>query len=334
MQYPPAGWKRLGLLLALAFGLKAWGYRLQLLELVFSDRGKVFGAGYTDMFAGFRVLQLLIILALLVAVAFAFSVFRQRPKLPVFMALALVVVSFLGGAILPAAVQSLIVEPREFAFEKKYLEHNIKYTRLAYGLDRISPTEYLVGGMLNWSDLEDRPGTINNVRLWDYRPLLNTLNHLQAIRLYYRFQDVDIDRYRVDGDYRQVALAAREIDKSRFSPQAQTWVNMRLQYTHGYGAAVSPVNEVTAEGLPRFFVKDIPPVSREGLALEQPSIYFGELTDDYVIVNTNTPESHYATAGDKNVYITYEGSGGIPLNSYWRRLLALYGEYRILISVS
>ena len=164
--------------------------------------------------------------------------------------------------------------------------------------------------------------------------LLNTLNHLQAIRLYYRFQDVDIDRYTVDGSYRQVALAAREIDKSRFSPQAQTWVNMRLQYTHGYGVAVSPVNEVSSEGLPRFFLKDIPPVSEEGLELEQPSLYYGELTDDYVIVNTNTPESHYATAGDKNVYITYEGEGGVPLNSFLRRLMAAlkFGEYRILIS--
>ncbi|HHX87410.1 MAG TPA: UPF0182 family protein [Firmicutes bacterium] len=334
LQIPPAGWKHMGLLLSAAFGLKAWGYRLQQLQLVFSDRGKVFGAGYTDIFANLKVLQLLMVLALLIALAFAVSAFRHRPKLPVYAALILVAVSFLGGGIFPAAVQSLIVEPREFAYEKKYLEYNIDFTRLGYGLDKILPTQYTVGQDLAWVDLEQCPGTINNVRLWDYRPLLNTLNHLQAIRLYYRFQDVDIDRYTVDGDYRQVALAAREIDKSRFSAQAQTWVNMRLQYTHGYGVAVSPVNEVSAEGLPRFFVKDIPPVSREGLDLEQPSIYYGELTDDYVIVNTHTPESHYATAGDKNVYITYGGEGGIPLNSLWRRLLAAlkFGEYRILIS--
>ncbi len=334
LQYPPAGWKHLGSLLAAAFALKAWGYRLQQLELVFSERGKVFGAGYTDIFANLWVLRLLAVLSLLVALSFVASIFRRHLKLPVYAALALIAVSFLGGGIFPAAVQSLLVEPREFSCEKKYLEYNIKFTRLAYGLDKISPAQYTAAENLAWDDLEHCPGTINNVRLWDYRPLLNTLNHLQAIRLYYRFQDVDIDRYTVDGDYRQVALAAREIDKSRFSAQAQTWVNMRLQYTHGYGVAVSPVNEVSAEGLPRFFVKDIPPVSSRGLELEQPSIYFGELTDDYVIVNTHTPESHYATAGDQNVYITYEGEGGIPLNSLWRRLVAAlkFGEYRILIS--
>lgn len=334
LEIPPVGWRHLGLLLSALFLLKAWDYRLQQLELLLSGRGRVFGAGYTDIFANLRVLWLLIGLALLVALAFAISAFRKRLKLPAYLVLALLVVSFLGGAVIPAAVQSLVVEPREFNYEKKYLEHNIKFTRLAYGLDKITPTEYQAGGELTWEDLKRRPGTINNVRLWDYRPLLNTLNHLQAIRLYYRFQDVDIDRYTVDGSYRQVALAAREIDKSRFSPQAQTWVNMRLQYTHGYGVAVSPVNEVSSEGLPRFFLKDIPPVSEEGLELEQPSLYYGELTDDYVIVNTNTPESHYATAGDKNVYITYEGEGGVPLNSFLRRLMAAlkFGEYRILIS--
>ena len=172
------------------------------------------------------------------------------------------------------------------------------------------------------------------MRLWDYRPLRDTLNELQAIRPYYRFKDVDIDRYTVDGAYRQVMLAGRELDKSRLASQAQSWVNMHLQYTHGYGATISPVNEVSAEGLPRYFLRDIPPVGAEDLVLTEPSIYFGELTDDYVIVNTKTREFHYATAGDENIYKNHEGEAGVPLGSIFRRALFAikFGEYRILVS--
>ncbi|HOL17983.1 MAG TPA: UPF0182 family protein, partial [Bacillota bacterium] len=248
--------------------------------------------------------------------------------------LTLVGVSLLGGGVFPAAMQSFVVEPREFALEKEYLQHNINFTRRAYGLDSFKTRNYPAREALAWEDLLENSGTITNVRLWDYRPLHDTLNELQAIRLYYRFHDVDIDRYTVGGQYRQVMLAARELDKKRLAEQAQTWVNLHLQYTHGYGLAMSPVNEVSPEGLPRYFIRDIPPATAEGLNLEQPSIYFGELTDDYVIVNTKTPEFHYATAGDENEFTEYDGDGGIPLNSFFRRLLfALkFGEYRIAVS--
>ncbi len=321
-------------LLAGIFALKAWDYRLQQLELVLSDRGIVFGAGYTDIFANLRVLVVLMILAAVIAVLFVANIFLRRPRLLLYGFLALVGVSLLGGALLPAAIQSFVVEPREFALEREYLQHNINFTRRAYGLDNFKTRNYPAREELAWEDLLENPGTINNVRLWDYRPLRDTLNELQAIRLYYRFHDVDIDRYTVDGQYRQVMLAARELDKERLARQAQTWVNLHLQYTHGYGLTMSPVNEVSPEGLPRYFIRDIPPTTVEGLSLEQPSIYFGELTDDYVIVKTNTPEFHYATAGNDNEFTEYDGEGGIPLNSFLRRLLfALkFGEYRIAVS--
>lgn len=328
------GLGHLSVLLAAVFALKAWDYRLKQFELLLSERGVVFGAGYTDIHANYPVLLALMILAALIALLCLANIFLRRARLPLYGILALLALSLLGGWAYPAAIQSFIVEPSEFNYEKEYLAHNIAFTRQAYGLDRFSTRQYPAGEELSWADLGENPGTINNVRLWDYRPLKTTFNEQQAIRPYYRFFDVDIDRYTVEGNYRQVMLSARELDKSALAEQAQTWVNLHLQYTHGYGAAASPVNEVSAEGLPRYFLGDIPPAG--AIPLENPSIYFGELTKDYVIVNTDTREFHYSTAGEENTFTLYEGEGGIPLRSLWRRLLfALkFGEYRILISGS
>ncbi len=329
---PSRGVSHMAVLFALIFGLKAWDYRLQQLELVLSERGVVFGAGYTDMSANYPVLMVLMILAIVITLVFVANIFLRRYRLFIYGVLALIGVSLLGGWAYPALIQSFVVEPSEFNYEREYLAHNIQYTREAYGLDRFSNRSYDPAQSLDWNDLRENRGTINNVRLWDYRPLLTTFNELQAIRLYYRFNDVDIDRYTIDGEYRQVMVAARELDKSRLADQAQTWVNLNLQYTHGYGVTMSPVNEVTSEGLPRYFLGDIPPSGN--LQLDNPSIYFGELTNDYVIVNTATQEFHYATAGDENEFTYYDGEAGIPLQSIFRRaLLALkFGEYRILIS--
>ncbi|MEW5784731.1 MAG: UPF0182 family protein [Bacillota bacterium] len=331
---PGTGLMHITVLLAAVFGLKAWDYRLQQLELVLSSRGVVFGAGYTDIHANFRVLQVLMLLAILIALLFLVNAFLRRPRLILYGILALIGVSILGGWAYPAAIQGFVVEPSEFAYEKEYLQYNINFTRHAYGVEDFTNRQYAALDTLTWDDLLENPGTINNVRLWDCRPLRDTLNELQAIRPYYRFFDVDIDRYTVDEEYRQVMLAARELDKNRLAAQAQTWVNLHLQYTHGYGATVSPVNEVSAEGLPRYFLRDIPPVTASGLTLAEPSIYFGELTDDYVIVNTKTPEFHYATAGDENVFSHYEGEAGVPLGSFFRRALfaVKFGEYKILVS--
>ncbi len=326
------GISHLAVLLTMIFGLKAWDYRLKQLELVLSERGVVFGAGYTDINANYPVLMILMILAIVIALVFIINIFLRRYRLFIYGILALTGVSLLGGWAYPAFIQSFVVEPSEFNYESEYLARNIEFTREAYGVNKFSSRRYDPGQMLNWEDLRENSGTINNVRLWDYRPLLTTFNELQAIRLYYRFNDVDIDRYTVDGEYRQVMLAARELDKSRLAQQAQTWVNLQLQYTHGYGVTMSPVNEVTAEGLPRYFLGDIPPSG--SLTVDNPAIYFGELSNDYVIINTDTPEFHYATAGDDNEFTYYDGEAGIPIHSIFRRaLFALkFGEYRIMIS--
>jgi len=329
---PGRGVSHLAVILALLFGLKAWDYHLKQLELVLSERGVVYGAGYADIHANYPVLMILMYLAIALALVFIVNIFLRRFRLFIYGILILIGVSMLGGWAYPTAIQSFVVEPSEFSFEQEYLDYNIEYTRRAYGLDQFATRRYDPSADLTWDDLRENPGTIKNVRLWDYRPLLTTVNELQAIRLYYRFSDVDIDRYRINDDYRQIMIAARELDKSRLAEQAQTWVNLRLQWTHGYGVTMSPVNEVTPEGLPRYILGDIPPSGE--LELDNPAIYFGELTDDYVIVNTETPEFHYATAGDLNEFTFYEGEAGIPIQSFLRRILfALkFGEYRIVAS--
>ena len=329
---PTKGVSHLAVLLALAFGLKAWDYRLSQHELLLSDLGVVYGAGYTDINANYIVLMALMGLAAAIALLFLANIFLRQFRLFIYGILALVGVSLLGGWAYPAAIQSFVVEPSEFSYEEEFLAHNIEFTRAAYGLDQFDSRPFAATQQLTWDDLRANDGTIKNVRLWDYRPLLTTFNELQAIRPYYRFLDVDVDRYTVNDEYRQVMIAAREMDKSRLAEQAQTWVNLHLQFTHGYGVAVTPVNEVTPEGMPRYFLGDIPP--RGDLELENPSIYFGELTNDYVIINTDTPEFHYATAGDENEFVFYDGDAGIRLQSVLRRaLMALrFGEYRILIS--
>ncbi|MFO7952011.1 MAG: UPF0182 family protein [Bacillota bacterium] len=331
--FPPArGISHLAVLLAMVFGLKVWDYRLGQLELLLSDRGVVFGAGYTDINANYTVLQILMVLAGIITLVFLANIFLRRYRLFLYGIMVLMGVSLLGGWAYPAIIQSYVVEPSEFTYERDYLAHNIGFTRQAYGLDQFDSRRYDATQTLSWDDLQESPGTIKNVRLWDYRPLLTTFNEVQAIRPYYRFVDVDIDRYEVNDEYRQVMLSPRELDKSRLVEAAQTWVNIRLQYTHGYGVTMSPVNEVTAEGLPRYFLSDIPP---EGdLELNNSSIYFGELTDDYIITNTETAEFHYATDEGENEFIHYDGDGGIPVNSIFRRaMMALrFGEYRILIS--
>ena len=329
---PSRGISHLAVLLAMVFGLKAWDYRLGQLELLLSERGVVYGAGYTDINANYNVLMVLMVLAGVIALVFLANIFLRRYRLFLYGTMVLIGVSLLGGWAYPAFVQNYMVEPSEFSYEREYLDHNIEFTRQAYGLDQFNTRQYDPTRALSWTDLQDNPGTINNVRLWDYRPLLTTFNELQAIRPYYRFTDVDIDRYEVDDELRQVMLSARELDKSRLAEEAQTWVNMHLQYTHGYGVAMSPVNEVNPEGLPRYFLQDIPPEGE--LELNNPSIYFGELTDDYIITNTETAEFHYATDEGENEFIYYDGDAGIPLNSFFRQaMMALrFGEYRILIS--
>jgi uncharacterized membrane protein (UPF0182 family) len=319
---------------AIVLGLLAWGYQLSIPQLFYSTSGAAYGAGYTDVHARLPVLQLLTWITVAGAAILLLNLVVRVRWLPYAAVAAWLLVALIGSSVYPSLLQKFSVEPNELTREQEYIEHTIQFTRAAFGLDSVATADYPVSEEAVPLDLKANASTIRNIRLWDYRPLGRTYSQLQAIRLYYTFNDVDIDRYRLGGDYRQVTLSAREMNHDLLSEAAQTWLNRHLIYTHGSGVVLSPVNEVGAEGLPELWVRDIPPQSiYPELALTRPQIYHGELTNDYVIVNTNAQEFDYPL-GDQNVYTTYEGTGGVRLGSPLKRLAYALrlGSSQVLLS--
>ena len=339
---PERGWKyfltgaaktHLCTLLAALAVLIAVGFFLQRYELLFSPAGIVFGAGFTDVHARLQAHWLMAFVTLSVAALFLVSLWRSGFLLPTVGIGLYVGLLILVSGLYPWIQQQVTVAPNELTKERPYIEHNIAFTRAAYGLSQVEREDFPAEADLDQTDLAENSATLDNIRLWDYRPLLSTYRQLQEIRLYYRFQDVDIDRYTLDGDYRQVMLSAREMDYDEAPPEAQTWVNQRLKFTHGYGVVMSPVNEVTADGLPTLMVKNIPPESTVDLAIEQPRLYYGEATDSYVFTGMGTDEFDYPLANE-NAVNRYSGSGGVAMGSFWRRLAYAYdfSNLKILIS--
>lgn len=323
----------LSVLLALIFALKAWGYQLGMYNLLYSTRGVVFGAGYTDVHANLMALRILMVIALFCALIFLGAIVARTARLMVAGVGLLLVSSLLLGSIYPGLVQQFLVEPNEQIKERPYILQNIQYTRMAYGLHGIEEKSFAVREDLTAADLQGERGTLQNVRLWDWRPLLQTYGQIQAMRLYYDFRQVDIDRYMINGELRQVMLAAREMNTANIPESARTWINLTLLYTHGYGVVMSPVNVVTQEGMPTFFIKNIPPESSINLKVERPEIYFGELANNSVIVNTRAKEFDYPI-GDENAYARYAGSGGVALSSPLVRaaMAVRFGTLQILLS--
>jgi uncharacterized membrane protein (UPF0182 family) len=320
LRLSPAAERHLLVLGAVILGLIAWGYQLNIPGLLYSTSGAAYGAGYADVHARLPALHLLTGIAVLAAVVLLASLVVKVRWLPLAVIGVWLLVAFLGGSVYPSLLQRLAVEPNELSREREYIAHTIHYTRAAFGLDSVAEADFAVVEGAVPLDLVANESTIQNIRLWDYRPLMRTYGQLQEIRLYYAFADVDVDRYQVGDDYRQVTLAAREIASNELPDTAQTWVNRHLVYTHGSGVVLSPVNEVVEEGLPLLWVRDIPPRSSyPELAITRPEIYFGELTDEYVVVKTEEQELDYPS-GDQNVYTTYEGTGGVILNSPIKRL--------------
>jgi uncharacterized membrane protein (UPF0182 family) len=318
-------------LAALLLVLRGVGFWLDRFDLLFSPRGLVFGASYTDVHASLPVLQWLIVLAFLCAAACVFQMFRPGWRFLVAGLVVLVVLWVAGLGVAPALLQSYRVKPNELAFERPYIEHNIKMTRQAYALDRVVEKDFAAEDNLNPAALERNNLTIKNVRLWDHRPLLTTYGKLQEIRTYYKFRDVDVDRYTVNGEYRQVMLSAREL--SYRDLPSRGWINEHLTYTHGYGLVAGPVNRISAEGLPEFFVKDIPPAVTGLPKVTRPEIYYGEIGNEYVFVRTRSQELDYPS-GDQNVYSRYDGRGGIPVDGLLRKaaFAARFGALTVLLS--
>lgn len=298
-------------------------------DLLHVHTGAVYGAGFTDVNVKLWVYRLIMVLSIVGAVTLCHHMHRKEPKKLVRIPIAIVAVGLLGGVV-SFAVQNLLVSPDEINKESKYLERNISYTRHAYGLDNIKVEEFPAEQNLNRQAIRDNSQTITNIRINDYEPVQDFYNQTQSIRQYYDFNDVDIDRYNIDGEQTQTYLAAREINESKIS---STWINRHLKYTHGYGAAVSRVDAVTASGQPDIIVKNIPPESEaKDTDITRPEIYFGELTNDYVIVNTDEQEFDYPN-GNENSYSTYKGKAGIKLNLLNRILFSVReGSMKLLVS--
>ncbi|MDX2030631.1 MAG: UPF0182 family protein [Blastocatellia bacterium] len=315
-----------GLLLVLAG--QAW---LGIPNLLYSSNGSFAGAGFTDLNATMPLLYAQAGAAALAAVLAAASAAIKDNRL-LWAGLVLYLVTFAAGAVYPSVIQRFSVAPNELAKESPYIAHNIAATRKAFGLDQVEERELSGDTALTAKDIQENQPTINNIRLWDQRPLLDTFSQLQEIRTYYDFQAVDNDRYRINGELQQVMLSAREL--STASLPNRNWINEQLSFTHGFGLTLGPVNQVTAEGLPVLFVKDIPPVTTTpALKVDRPEIYFGELSNDRVYVKTKAKEFNYPS-GEENVFASYEGKGGVAIGSTWRQMLfsSRFGDMKLLLS--
>ena len=292
----------------------------------------VFGASYTDIAVGLPLLNILMIISIVIGILFLLNAKMGKWKLIRDGIIIFIVIVILGTAA-GGITQALVVAPDEYNFEKPYIERNIKFSLLGYGLGSVKEKVFPVEYNLTLKEIERNRETVRNIRLWDWRPLKATYTQLQLFRTYYEFNDVDIDRYEMEDGLREVMVSAREMDISNLPVSAKTWVNEHMVYTHGYGVVMNPVDKVK-DGLPEFLIKDIPPKS-EYFSIERPQIYYGERTDTYAIVRTNMQEFDYPS-GDQNVYTRYEGSGGVALNNLLKRLVYAFkfGSVEMLFSGS
>jgi hypothetical protein len=320
-------------LLAAAFVLVALRvYFVRIPGLLQSTTGPMVGASFADLHGKLMGLRLAGVAALAGAVLVLWGVRTQRVARGAAIAGGLyLAVSLLGIGVYPQIVQRLIVAPNELAKETPQLAYHIDATRRAWGLDRVVTRDLTGEARLTERDIRANRPTIDNVRLWDRDPLLQTFGQLQEIRTYYDFVSVDDDRYWIDGQYRQVMLSPRELNPA--SLPTRTFINERLTFTHGMGLTLGPVNQVTEEGLPVLFIKDLPPVSSVSLRVTRPEIYFGELTDSWVFAGTGQKEFDYPS-GDENIFTTYAGRGGVRVGGFLRRLVlaAHFRSLKVLLS--
>jgi len=320
------------ILAALILLLIACKYRINAYDLLYSERGIVFGAGYTDIKAELPVLKTMMVLSILTAGVFLLNVATSSYyRLAIGGIALMVVVGLIGGKIYPAFIQKFEVAPNEISKETPYINFGIKFTRMAYKIDEVEEKDFPASEKLSLDDIKKNDLTVRNIRLWDESPLLSTYAQLQEIRTYYDFVDVDNDRYTINGEYRQVMLSPRELSYQNLP--SRIWINEHLTYTHGYGLCLGPVNQISREGLPEFMIKDIPPVSTINIKVNQPEIYYGEIGNKYCVVNTKSKEFDYPS-GEENVYTNYKGSGGVRIGGFLKKFLFAirFGELKIILS--
>jgi hypothetical protein len=326
----------LSVLLGIIFALAGAGYILNAWNLLLSTGGVVAGAGYTAVHAGLPGMRIMMVIGWALGALLIYNAWRRRWRWPLYAIGLWVVALIVVRVAFPGLMQTLIVSPNQLSKEQKYIAYNIAATRAAYRLNAISETQYPLQGDLNTAKLAINDGTIRNIRLWDPQTLLTSYQQLQELRKYYSFTTVGVDRYQVNGVYRQTMLAPREINVSGLPAQNRTWVNQHLTFTHGFGVVVSAVNQVTSDGSPDFLVQDVPPTSSApSLAITQPRIYFGLLGNNYTLVDTKVREFDYP-GGAGDVYTHYAGTGGVPISSFFNKLAfaVRFGTIRFFTSTA
>jgi uncharacterized protein len=325
----------LAVLLAAILAVRAWGYWLDRYNLLYSDRGTVTGASYTDVNAELPALYLLLGVSAIAIVLVLMAIRRRGFLLPGAAVVLLIVASIILQGAYPAAIQRLRVDPQELAREQEFIANNLAATRAAYGLDEVDFGTFPIANDLDEQDVIDNEVTLRNIRLWDPDVLETTYAELQALRPYYQFNNVAIDRYEIDGELRQVMLATREL--SQLPEGADTWQNRHITYTHGFGVVGSQVNTANPEGQPVFIASNIPPAGTEEVVPdEEPSVYFGEFASPiYSLVRTEASELNFEDPDTlEQVFTEYDGNGGVAINSIMRRLaFALrFNDYNLVLT--
>lgn len=323
--------RHLAVLVGLFACVVAAGFYLDSFRLLFADNAAFYGAGYVDVNSRLLTYRVLAFLTPLAGAMLAAGIRKGAWRMALLPPAIVVALYMIGIRVYPGVLQKFKVAPNELALEAPYILHNINATRFGYDLDKIETVPFDVDTKLSAADIANNGATIKNIRLWDHAPLLKTYSQLQQIRTYYKFFDVDNDRYMVNGQYSQVMLSPRELSYADLP--SKNWINERLVFTHGNGITFGPVSRISREGLPEFFVKDIPAVSLADIRVSRPEIYYGELSNEYVVVKTRVPEFSYPTATG-NINTTYAGTGGVPMDSLLKKALfaARFRTEKILLS--
>ena len=313
--------RQLAVIISLIMIMVSLGYMIKAWNLSYSPRGVVFGASYTDIAVSLKFYKVIAVVSIIVAVVMFFSVLFKKYK-PVIFSIIIVLVLVIGESVAAIVTQQFIVNSNEKTFEAQYIDNHIEYTKMAYNISDVKSENFKIDNNLTVEDIENNDEIISNIKVNSYRPALEFYNQFQYIRYYYNFNDIDIDRYNINGDYNQVFIAPREIDFEKLDENSISWQNKYLSYTHGYGVVMSKVNSVTAEGQPDFVINNIPIENKTDISLENPRIYFGEKTNDYSIVNTKLGEIDYPDGGE-NATNRYDGNAGINMNLFNRILFAI-----------
>lgn len=311
--------RQLAVVSALIMMLLSLGYMIKSWNLVYSPRGVAFGASYTDVHVTLIFYRVIIVLALIASIVIFLSILKSKVK-PIIISISAIIIIIIAEGVSSNLIQNFIVKSNENTLEKPYIKYNIDYTRKAFNLSNVDEKNFEVKNDLKAEDLKNNKSTIENIRINSFNQAIEFYNQVQIIRYYYGFNDIDIDRYNINGKYNQVFVAPREVNTKTIEPD--TWLNKHLIYTHGYGLVMSKVNSVTSEGQPDFVIKDIPPDNSTNIEIKNPRIYFGEKTNDYAITNTKIPEFDYPKGGDNHTNY-YDGKAGIKMSLGNKILFAL-----------